>query len=267
MKAYVKVLTIAGSDSGGGAGIQADLKTFQATGSYGMSVITAITAQNTMGVTGIHPIPSSMIEEQLKAVLGDIGADAIKIGMLHSVEVIESIAHVLSEYQSIPVVLDPVMVATSGDRLIQDDAVKAMKDKLFKRAVLITPNLPETEVLTGKKITNSKEMVAAARELAEKYNIAVLVKGGHLDSGVVEDVLFTEGKSISINNKRVETQNSHGTGCTLSSAVASYLAQGDSLPDAVTKGIAFVQGALLAGAEYVLGKGSGPVHHSFQMKS
>jgi len=266
MKKYIKALTIAGSDSGGGAGIQADLKTFQATGSYGMSVITAITAQNTLGVTGIHPIPVDMIEAQLRAVLDDIGADAIKIGMLHSSEVIEAVAAVLATLKGVPVVLDPVMVATSGDRLIQDDAVATMKEKLFPVASLITPNLPETEVLLGRGIDNLEEMKKGTLELAAKYDIAVLVKGGHLDGVDVEDILYTSGEIIVYRNTRVQTKNTHGTGCTLSSATASYLAQGSSLPEAVAMGIAYVHGALSAGAEYSLGHGSGPVHHSFQIQ-
>lgn len=265
MKKYIKALTIAGSDSGGGAGIQADLKTFQATGSYGMSVITAITAQNTLGVSGIHPVPIDMIEAQLHAVLNDIGADAVKIGMLHSAEVIEAVAAILSDYSSMPLVLDPVMVATSGDRLIKDDAVATMKDKLFPLATLITPNLPEAGVLMGRKFETAQEMKEGAEELAKQYNVAVLVKGGHLESGEVEDVLHMSGKEIVYRNPRIQTNNSHGTGCTLSSAIASFLGQGKSLSEAVEMGIAYVHGALAAGAEYILGHGSGPVHHGFQI--
>lgn len=265
MKKYIKTLTVAGSDSGGGAGIQADLKTFQATGSYGMSVITAITAQNTLGVTGIHPVPVEMIEAQLDAVLGDIGADAVKIGMLHSAEVIEAVAAKLSAYEKVPVVLDPVMVATSGDRLTKDDAVETMKDKLFAVASLITPNLPEAEVLLGRKIRSVKEMEQCAKELAEKYEVAVLLKGGHLSGDAVEDILFSSGKIVLYNNERVQTKNSHGTGCTLSSAIASFFGQGKSLQDAVAAGIDYVHGALAAGAEYSLGHGSGPVHHGFDL--
>lgn len=267
MKKYTRVLTIAGSDSGGGAGIQADLKTFQATGSYGMSVITAITAQNTLGVRAIHPIPVEMIQAQLAAVLDDIGTDAVKIGMLHSAEVIEAVAAALAEYDDVPVVLDPVMVATSGDRLIQDDAVATMKEKLFPVASVITPNLPETEVLLERKITSLWEMKEGAAELASKYDIAVLVKGGHLDAEKVEDILHSSGQLVVYENPRVQTKNSHGTGCTLSSAAASYLAQGKSLPEAVELAVGYVHGALAAGADYSLGHGSGPVDHSFLMNN
>lgn len=260
----MRVLTIAGSDSGGGAGIQADLKTFQANGCYGMSVITAVTAQNTQGVTDIHPIPVETIRKQLYAVLEDIGADAIKIGMLHSVEVIECVAEGLSSFSEPPLVLDPVMVATSGDRLIQDDAVDAMKKHLFPRARLITPNIPETEVLTGKKIETVEQMKEAGRSLAAEFGSGVLVKGGHLSEEELEDI-FCDGGGIHIfRNQRLSTRNSHGTGCTLSSAIASQLAHGFGAVEAIEKGIDYLQGAIRAGAEYRLGIGSGPVYHGFR---
>lgn len=265
MKEYTKVLTIAGSDSGGGAGIQADLKTFQANGCYGMSVITAVTAQNTLGVTDIHPIPVETIRKQLFAVLDDIGTDAVKIGMLHSVEVIECVADGLSTFSASPVVLDPVMVATSGDRLIEDDAVDAMKSRLFPQVKLITPNIPETEVLIGEKVHTIDQMKEAAKSLAEKYGVGVLVKGGHLSEKALEDI-FCDGKNIyTYKNQRLVTKNSHGTGCTLSSAIASQLARGYEMTEAIERGIKYLQGAIKAGAEYATGGGSGPVHHSFNI--
>lgn len=228
MKKYVRLLTIAGSDSGGGAGIQADLKTFSACGCYGMSAITAITAQNTMGVTDIHPIPVATIKAQIRAVVEDIGVDAVKIGMLHSREVICGVADILQEFRIGKVVLDPVMVATSGDRLIEEDAVDALKDILFPLVQLITPNIPEAELLTGRKISNHEDLKKAAGELTEAHGVSVLLKAGHLAGELLEDFLVVSpgGEMYSYGNKRLETLNTHGTGCTLSSAVASWLGRG-----------------------------------------
>ncbi len=265
MSAYCRALTVAGSDSGGGAGIQADLKTFQACGCYGMSVITAITAQNTVGVTDIHPVPVQIIGKQIIAVLEDIGADCVKIGMLHSVPVIECVADTLKKYTGFQIVLDPVMVATSGDRLIEDDAIAAMKTRLFSEVSLLTPNLPEAEVLLEAKIP-LEQMAAAARELAEQYKTAVLLKGGHLNGTEVMDV-FCDAKNLQVKkftSPRIETQNTHGTGCTLSSSIAAFLARGFDLETAVQNGREYLYGAIKAGAEKALGNGHGPVHHSYR---
>lgn len=263
MKSYTRLLTIAGSDSGGGAGIQADLKTFSACGCYGMSAITALTAQNTLGVTAIHPVPVDFLEAQLRAVFDDIGVDAIKIGMLHSVEVIDCVARLLKEYDCSRVVLDPVMVATSGDPLIQDDAVEAMKERLFPVVGLITPNIPEAQLLLNRKIENDRQLLTACRDLATAHAPAVLLKAGHLHGEELRDVLLTasDGREHVYSSKRLFTRNTHGTGCTLSSAIASFWGQGLELSEAVGEAETYLHQAIEAGAEYVVGGGHGPVHH------
>jgi len=264
---YCKVLTIAGSDSGGGAGIQADLKTFSALGCYGMSVITALTAQNTTGVTGIHPVPPSFAKEQIQAVLSDIGADAVKIGMLYSAELIETVARQLKKYNIKKIVLDPVMVAQSGDRLLQDDAIDALKRFIIPLADVVTPNLPEAEVLTGQKLSGYDDMKEAARFIADYGCKSVLVKGGHLeDAEESVDILYLtdEKRFLFFKDKFIKTMNNHGTGCTLSSAVAAYLAKGEGIETAVKKAKEYITKAIQAGAKYTLGKGHGPVHHFFQ---
>jgi len=265
MKTYHRALTIAGSDSGGGAGIQADLKTFSALGCYGMSVIAALTAQNTVGVTGIHPVPPDFIAAQLDAVLEDIGADAVKIGMLHSPEVIRVVAKGLSAGMddSVPVVLDPVMVAKSGDKLLKDDAVQALKEELIPMAHLITPNLPEASVLLDRPVVTLEDMPGAARDLAELGPGHVLLKGGHLEGDECTDLLYTraEDKLVIFKGKRVDTPNSHGTGCTLSSAIAAHLALGTDLERAVAGAKEYLTRAIKAGASHGLGHGHGPVHH------
>jgi hydroxymethylpyrimidine/phosphomethylpyrimidine kinase len=263
VKHYHTVLSIAGSDSGGGAGIQADLKSVSACGCYGMTAITAITAQNTLGVNAIHPVPISILEAQIRAVLDDIGADAVKIGMLHSSEVIRCVAHLLVEYNVANVVLDPVMVATSGDRLIKDDAVLAMQEMLFPHVNVITPNIPEAEILLGTPISRTDNVEAAAVKLGEKFSLSVLAKGGHLPGGKLSDVLYDheEGSLTFFNNSKIATDNTHGTGCTLSSAVAAFLARGLSLHDASEQAISYVARAIRAGATFKTGNGHGPVHH------
>ncbi len=263
MKIYTRLLTIAGSDSGGGAGIQADLKTFAACGCYGMSAITALTAQNTRGVAAIHPVPVEFLEAQLRAVLEDIGVDAVKIGMLHSAEVIACVARVLGEYGCRRVVLDPVMVATSGDALIREDAIETMKSLLFPAVDLITPNIPEAQLLLGRKIHDHQELRQASRDLAEGYGTAVLLKAGHLQGDELRDVLLTGpgGREHVYTGKRVDTGNTHGTGCTLSSAVAAFLGKGLEVAAAVARAEEYLHQAIAAGAEYTLGKGHGPVHH------
>ncbi len=266
MKTYKRALTIAGSDSGGGAGIQADLKTFAALGCYGMSVITALTAQNTQAVTGIMPVPPSFIAEQIKTVLSDIGTDAVKIGMLHSAEVIVTVAKTLAELGVTNIVLDPVMVAKSGDKLLLDEAVDALKIWLLPLATVITPNLPETSVLLGRPVETLADMQPAAEELALLTPGAILVKGGHLSTAESTDLLYlSDSDRYLYPTTRIATANSHGTGCTLSSAIAAGLARGLSVVDAVSAAKDYLTQALQAGAVYRLGHGHGPVHHFFNV--
>ena len=263
---YKRVLTIAGSDSGGGAGIQADLKTFSALGCYGMSAVTALTAQNTVGVFGIHPIPPEFVVEQIDAVLGDIGADAVKIGMLYSPELVAAVAGQLKKFAVDTIVLDPVMVAQSGDRLVTDEAVDAIRDHLMPLATVVTPNLPEAGVLLGRQLTVSEEMGDAARALSAFGSRSVLIKGGHLENGDSTDLLYlvAEDRTVHLEGDRIETENNHGTGCTLSSAIAAGLARGRDIETAVTRAKEYIGGAIRAGAAYHLGKGHGPVHHHFK---
>lgn len=266
MKTYKRVLTIAGSDSGGGAGIQADLKTFAALGCYGMSVITALTAQNTQAVTGIMPVPPAFIAEQIRAVLSDIGTDAVKIGMLHSAEVIVAVAKTLTELGVTNIVLDPVMVAKSGDKLLQDEAVDALKIWLLPIASVITPNLPEASVLLGRSVETEADMQPAAVDLAQLSPGAILVKGGHLTTAESTDLLYlSASEQYRYATTRIVTPNSHGTGCTLSSAIAAGLARGLSVTDAVSAAKDYLSQALQAGAVYKLGHGHGPVHHFYNV--
>jgi len=262
-KTYVRTLTIAGSDSGGGAGIQADLKTFSAIGCYGMTVITALTAQNTMGVTGIHPVPTDFVEAQMDAVFSDIGTDAVKIGMLFSAGLIETVTRNLKRFGPQNIVLDPVMVAQSGDRLVEDDAVTAIKTLLVPLADVITPNLPEAEVLIGRKIKDFSGIRSAAAELAGFGCKSVLIKGGHGSGDESVDLLYMaeEDRFMELSGTRILTKNNHGTGCTLSSAITAFLAKGCELSEAVKNAKAYIEGAITAGAGYTIGKGSGPVHH------
>jgi hydroxymethylpyrimidine/phosphomethylpyrimidine kinase len=264
--AYFRVLTIAGSDSGGGAGIQADLKTFAALGCYGMSAVTALTAQNTLGVTGIHPVPEKFAAAQIDAVLGDIGADAVKIGMLYSAELIHTVAGELRRYHARNIVLDPVMVAQSGDRLLREDAVKALTEELMPLADVLTPNIPEAEALIGSAIRTPADQKEAARRLARFGSRSILVKGGHFESAESCDLLYlcAEDRWVELGAERIRSRNTHGTGCTLSSAVAARLARGDSIEEAVRRAKDYVNRAIQAGAEYAIGRGHGPVHHFFE---
>ena len=266
LRQYCKVLTIAGSDSGGGAGIQADLKTFSAIGCYGMSVITALTAQNTQGVKAIHAVPPAFAVEQIEAVLSDIGADAIKIGMLYSAELIEAVAQELKKHGARKIVLDPVMVAQSGDKLLQDDAIEAIKTHLMPLADVVTPNIPEASVLCGRQLTQWSDIESAAETLAKHGSRSILIKGGHGDERKSTDLLFLAGESrfVSLEADRIETRNNHGTGCTLSSAIASYMAKGKDIEEAVQEAKTFMNHAIAAGAHYKIGHGHGPVHHFFQ---
>ena len=256
-------LTIAGSDSSGGAGIQADLKTMLANHVYGMSAITALTAQNTTGVTDIMEVTPEFLAEQLDSIFTDIRPDAVKTGMVSSSQLIEIIADKLREYEAVNIVVDPVMVATSGAKLICDDAMETLKKKLLTLATVITPNIPEGEVLTGMKITSKEDMVTAAEKISNTYGCSVLLKGGH-SLNDANDLLVEPGKEpVWFKGRRIANTNTHGTGCTLSSAIASNLAKGKSLEEAVKGAKNYISGALAAGLD--LGKGSGPMDHGFDI--
>ena len=260
---YNTVLSIAGSDSGGGAGIQADIKSISANGGYAATVITATTAQSTQGVFEVHGIPLAHVEAQLNAVLEDIEFGAVKIGMLHSVEVIELIEKAIERYKIKNIVLDPVMVSTSGKKLLNDDAIEGLK-RLMPKLLLITPNVPEAEVLVGHAI-NRKNMEVSAQELGEKYKVSVLLKGGHLELGErMTDILYLKEsqKVVTITLPTIKSNNTHGTGCTLSSSIATHISLGCELEEAVRKGCGYVNRAIDAGKNKVLGKGKGPVNHS-----
>ncbi len=262
---YNKVLTIAGSDSGGGAGIQADIKAISANGCYAASAITAVTVQNTVGVTDVHPVPVSILDGQIRAVLSDIGADAIKIGMLHSSEVIQVIKKCLVDFNAKNVVLDPVMVSTSGHKLIQDEAIEILKEELLYEARVITPNIPEAEILLGQKITGQEELPALAKALSNGRKVSVLLKAGHLTNNELIDVFYNSetDEVIKLSSKRLETKNTHGTGCTLSSAIAAQLAKGLPLNQAVINAKDYINEAIVSGVDYQIGQGHGPVHHFY----
>ena len=264
---YYKVLTIAGSDCSGGAGIQADLKTFSALGCYGMSVITALTAQNTRGVVSVHAVPPAFVEDQLEAVFSDISVDAVKIGMLYSAEVIETVARQLKKHAVKNIVLDPVMIAQSGDSLLQDEAVDALKAFLMPLAAVATPNIPEASVFVDHQIKTPDEMQQAVRQIASCGSKTVLLKGGHLDGGESTDLLYIcqEDRFIEFKAERIPTRNNHGTGCTLSSAIASFLARGVALETSVRHAKEYVTGAIQAGVEYETGGGHGPLHHFYEL--
>jgi hydroxymethylpyrimidine/phosphomethylpyrimidine kinase len=261
---YARVLTIAGSDSGGGAGIQADLKTFAALGCYGMSAITALTAQNTVGVQGIHAVPASFLKAQIQSVMDDIGADALKIGMLHEPGIVEVVAWAIDHYNIRQVVLDPVMVATSGDRLIAQETVQVLVRELFPRVTVVTPNLDEAQLLLGQPIASAQALDAAAQGLLAMGARAVLLKGGHLASEEVVDVLVqAQGPTRRLASARIPSRNVHGTGCTLSSAIAAHLALGHGLEDAVVLARNFILSAIEQGAQVQTGQGHGPLNHGF----
>ena len=261
---YPRVLSIAGSDSGGGAGIQADLKTFAALGCFGMTAITALTAQNTRGVRSIHGVPLEILADQIDAVVEDIGVDAVKIGMLHSAETVRTVASALRRHGLAQVVLDPVMVATSGAKLIDDPAIEVLVRELFPLATVVTPNLDEAALLVGRALHGEADMEAAAHELLARGARAVLVKGGHLAGHTVSDLLLARGVAPQwLRGPRIATPNTHGTGCTLSSAIASHLALGATLPEAVARARDYIRGALEAGARVRTGGGSGPLNHGY----
>ena len=255
-------LTIAGSDSSGGAGIQADIKTMTANGVFAMSAITALTAQNTTGVTGIMEVSPEFLEEQIDCIFTDIRPDAVKIGMVSSAGLITAIADRLQKYHAENIVVDPVMVATSGAKLISDDAVTTLKEKLLPIADILTPNIPETEVLSGMEVKTEEDMVSAARKISEQYQCAVLVKGGH-QLNDANDLLYRNGECRWFYGKRIDNPNTHGTGCTLSSAIASNLAKGFPMDESVERAKEYISGAL--GAMLDLGRGSGPMNHAFDI--
>lgn len=259
---YTTVLTIAGSDCSGGAGIQADIKTISANGGYATSVITALTAQNTQGVQSIYPIPVKFIEQQCESIFSDIDIHAIKIGMLYSSELMQAVTHVLLKYNAKNIVLDPVMVATSGDILIENNAINTLTQTLFPTASLITPNIAEAEKISKRSIQSKKDMVSVAKQISEQYQTNVLLKGGHFSDDTADDLLYqVNGESEWFCAKKINTTNTHGTGCTLSSAIATYLAKGDSLSKAIKQAKHYLTDALLSGKDYALGHGNGPINH------
>lgn len=256
-------LSIAGSDCSGGAGIQADIKTMITNGVYAMTAITALTAQNTTGVTGIMEVTPEFLEQQMDCIFTDIYPDAVKIGMVSSSRLMKSIAKKLRQYDARNIVLDPVMVATSGSKLINDDAVATLKEQLFPLARVLTPNIPEAEVLSGLEIKTEEDMICAAKKISDAYECAVLLKGGH-QLNDANDLLYEDGRYKWFYGKRIDNPNTHGTGCTLSSAIASNLAKGYELEEAVASAKEYISGAL--GAMLDLGKGSGPMSHGFLLK-
>lgn len=257
-------LSIAGSDSCGGAGIQADIKTMTMNGVYAMSAITALTAQNTTGVMGISEVSPDFLKLQIDAIFEDIFPDAVKIGMVSSKELIETIAERLRAYNAKNVVVDPVMVATSGSRLLKDDALSALKKYLLPLALLVTPNIPEAEILADMKINSKDDMITAARKIYDSYHCSVLLKGGHSVNDA-NDLLYFNGKYRWFDGRRINNPNTHGTGCTLSSAIAANLAKGFDIETSVQRSKDYISGALAAMLD--LGKGSGPMDHAFDLNS
>ncbi|KQX44824.1 MULTISPECIES: bifunctional hydroxymethylpyrimidine kinase/phosphomethylpyrimidine kinase [unclassified Ensifer] len=254
-------VTIAGSDSGGGAGIQADLKTFSALGVYGASVITAVTAQNTRGVSAVEDISETVVAAQIDAVFSDLAIGAVKIGMVSRRETIAVIAAGLKRYDRLAVI-DPVMVATSGDHLMQPDAVATLKEELLRLALILTPNLPEAALLTGRGIAETETEIARQAEMLLKLGArSVLMKGGHAEGRVAIDILYSGGTVLQLSRPRIETRNDHGTGCTLSAAIAAGLAKGRPIEDAVVAAKAYLHDALVAADRLTIGQGRGPVHH------
>ena len=256
------VLTIAGSDSGGGAGIQADIKTMTMNGVFAVSAVTALTAQNTTGVQGIFEVTPDFLARQLDSIFTDLRPDAVKIGMVSSAPLIEVIAERLTFYGAEKIVVDPVMVATSGARLIAEDAVETLTSRLFPLAGVLTPNIPEAEILCGCGITGPEEMERRAREIGERFSCAVLLKGGHAVNDA-NDLLFEDGQLRWFRGRRIDNPNTHGTGCTLSSAIAANLAKGFGLAEAVERAKEYISGALAAMLD--LGQGSGPMAHNFAL--
>lgn len=266
-KKYIRVLTIAGSDSGGGAGIQADIKTISAMGCYAASAITAITVQNTLGVQTVYPIPLDILEGQIDAVISDIGADAVKIGMLHSSELVHLVADMIEKYTIKNIVLDPVMVSTSGHKLIEEAAVEVIKQRLLPISRVVTPNIPEAEILIGRRISSEQDLNEVAYELADYYGVSVFLKAGHLDGDTLTDYFYNieDHTCTLLPSKRVYTRNTHGTGCTLSSALAASLAKGYGLTSAAKYAKRYIEKAIISGADYEIGNGHGPVDHFYNL--
>lgn len=266
-KRYHTALTIAGSDPSGGAGMQADLKTFSALGVYGASAVVAVVDENTVGVYGVHPIPESFVAGQIRSVIGDIGADAVKIGMLHSSPLIRTVLSTLREYPDVRnIVLDPVMVATSGDPLLEREAIGTLRDELIPYSRVITPNLPEASLLLGETVDHQDQLEDAARELSRLTGepVSVMLKAGHLEgTDQLVDIFYNAEKRtfLRLASRKLHTPNTHGTGCTLSSAIAAYLALGADLDTAARLGKDYIVAAVEAGADYQIGHGHGPVHH------
>ena len=262
---YKRVLTIAGSDPSGGAGIQADLKTMSACGCFGTTAITAIVDENTVGVYGVHPVPIDFVKGQIKSVVEDIGVDAVKIGMLHSSELILAVKELLVRYGLTNIVLDPVMVATSGDKLLQDEAISTLQNELIPMVRVITPNIPEAEILSCRTIGKQSDLPEVIKSLSCNGTVSVLLKAGHLSEEELIDVFYNAetDEIIKLRSKRIATRNTHGTGCTFSSAVASFLAQELSLNEAVSRAKVYISQAIVEGAKYEIGKGHGPVHHFY----
>ncbi|MCX2430108.1 bifunctional hydroxymethylpyrimidine kinase/phosphomethylpyrimidine kinase [Pedobacter sp. GR22-10] len=259
---YVSILTIAGSDSGGGAGIQADIKTFSALGCYGTSAITTVTVQNTVGVSAVHSIPAEIVQGQVIAVLEDIQPSAIKIGIIPEAAQVHAISEILSIYPKIPVILDPVMVSTSGFQLIENDAIKVLQRELFPLSHLVTPNIDEAEILAAIKIHTIDDMIQAARSILQTGCKAVLIKGGHMKGPDLYDVYLDQnGTEKTFRSTTIQTPNTHGTGCTLSAAIAAFIALGHDLPESIQRAKSFVQEAISAGADVKTGNGKGPLNH------
>jgi hydroxymethylpyrimidine/phosphomethylpyrimidine kinase len=268
MKKYRCALTIAGSDPSGGAGMQADLKTFSALGVYGTSAITALVDENTVKVFGVHPVPVDFVRGQIHTVLSDIGTDAVKIGMLHSSPLIEGVLQSLMEFPDVrQIVVDPVMVATSGDPLLEREALATLRDKLIPYSRVITPNLPEASMLLGEKVEFQDQFEEAERMLSRMTGskVSVMLKAGHLEGDTLVDIFYNAERDTfqRLASKRVYTENTHGTGCTLSSAIAAYLALGADLDTAARKAKEYIAAAIVAGADYKIGEGHGPVKHFF----
>lgn len=257
-------LSVAGSDSGGCAGIQADIKTMSACGVFAMTAITSVTSQNTIGVTYVEGLSPVSVETQMEAVLSDIGADGVKSGMLYSKEIIETVGNVIKKYKIEKYVLDPVMVAASGARLLKDDAVNTLKQKLMSLSLLITPNIPEAEALTGVKITTEEDIKNACKILFQMGTKNVLIKGGHMEGAYATDVLFDGSNFHYFSTPRVDTKNIHGSGCSYASAITAYLAQGFDMIKAIQKAKDYIQGAISAGVCFNIGKGNGPLHHFYK---
>lgn len=261
MKHYPVILSIAGSDCSGGAGIQADIKTISALGGYAASAITAVTVQNTTGVCGVHTIPAEVIRGQIEAVMQDLRPDAVKIGMVDELITVRVVADCLRKYNPKYVVYDPVMVSSSGRKLMSDEAIRALREELFPLATLLTPNLDEVTVITGQCPAGPEQMEVAARTLSELYGTAVLIKGGHLKGEEMLDILCENGNSYIYKEKKIVSRNLHGTGCTLSSAIATYLAFGYTMNEAVYKAKTYLSNAIEAGKEITIGHGDGPLCH------